>query len=57
MTRKTAKPGPISRRRLLVTAGAGAALAVSPFRVNLLRAEEANIKIGFPVPLTGPYGT
>jgi branched-chain amino acid transport system substrate-binding protein len=57
MTRTTAKPGPISRRRLLATAGAGAALAASPFRVNLLRAEEANIKIGFPVPLTGPYGT
>jgi branched-chain amino acid transport system substrate-binding protein len=57
MTRKTAKPRPVSRRRLLVTAGAGAALAASPFQVNLLRAEEANIKIGFPVPLTGPYGT
>src|SRR5882762_3505177 len=56
MTRKIARPGPISRRRLLVTAGAGAALAASPFRINLLRAEEANIKIGFPVPLTGPYG-
>ena len=24
---------------------------------QLLRAQEANIKIGFPVPLTGPYGT
>jgi branched-chain amino acid transport system substrate-binding protein len=57
MIRKIAKPGPISRRRLLATAGTGAALAASPFRINLLRAEEANIKIGFPVPLTGPYGT
>jgi branched-chain amino acid transport system substrate-binding protein len=56
MTKKIAKPGPISRRRLLATVGAGAALAASPFRINLLRAEEANIKIGFPVPLTGPYG-
>jgi branched-chain amino acid transport system substrate-binding protein len=56
MIRKIAKPGPISRRRLLATAGAGAALAASPFRINLLRAEEANIKIGFPIPLTGPYG-
>jgi branched-chain amino acid transport system substrate-binding protein len=46
----------ISRRRLLATAGAGAALAASPFRINLLRAQEATIKIGFPVPLTGPYG-
>jgi branched-chain amino acid transport system substrate-binding protein len=57
MTRKTTKSGSISRRRLLRTASAGAALAVSPFRINLLQAQEANIKIGFPVPLTGPYGT
>src|SRR5260370_8688295 len=57
MTRKTAKSGLISRRRLLVTTGAGAALAASPFRINLLQAQEATIKIGFPVPLTGPYGT
>jgi len=57
MTRKTTKSGSISRRRLLTTASAGAAVAVSPFRINLLRAQEANIKIGFPVPLTGPYGT
>jgi branched-chain amino acid transport system substrate-binding protein len=56
MTRKITRPGSISRRRLLTTASAGAALAVSPFRINLLQAQEANIKIGFPVPLTGPYG-
>jgi branched-chain amino acid transport system substrate-binding protein len=54
MTRKTR--GSMSRRRLLTTVGAGAALAVSPFRINLLRAQEATIRIGFPVPLTGPYG-
>ncbi len=47
----------ISRRRLLATASAGVAIAASPFRINLVRAEEVNIKIGFPVPLTGPYGT
>src|ERR1700678_2013194 len=57
MTKKTAKAGSISRRRLLTTVGAGAALAASPFRINLLQAQEASIKIGFPVPLTGPYGT
>src|ERR1700731_5306443 len=57
MTKKAAKSAPITRRRLLTTVSAGAALAVSPFRINLLQAEEANIKIGFPVPLTGPYGT
>jgi branched-chain amino acid transport system substrate-binding protein len=57
MTRKTVKSRSISRRRLLTTVGAGAALAASPFRVNLVQAQEENIKIGFPVPLTGPYGT
>ncbi|MCP3413773.1 ABC transporter substrate-binding protein [Bradyrhizobium brasilense] len=56
MTKKVTKAGSISRRRLLTTASAGAVLAVSPFRINLLRAQEAPIKIGFPVPLTGPYG-
>ena len=56
MTRKTTKSGSISRRRLLTTVSAGAALAASPFRINLLQAQEATIKIGFPVPLTGPYG-
>jgi branched-chain amino acid transport system substrate-binding protein len=56
MTRKTTKSGSISRRRLLTTASAGAALAASPFRIHLLQAQEATIKIGFPVPLTGPYG-
>ena len=54
MTRKTRL---ISRRRLLATASAGAALAASPFRINLAQAQEATIKVGFPVPLTGPYGT
>src|SRR6202034_1553144 len=56
MTRRITTSGSISRRRLLAAAGAGAALAASPFRINLLQAQEANIKIGFPVPLTGPYG-
>jgi len=46
----------ISRRRLLTTVGAGAVLAASPFRINILHAEEPTIKVGFPVPLTGPYG-
>jgi len=31
-------------------------MAASPFRINILRAEEPTIKVGFPVPLTGPYG-
>jgi branched-chain amino acid transport system substrate-binding protein len=57
MAEKGFKTGSISRRRLLTTVGASAALAASPFRVNLLQAQEAPIRIGFPVPLTGPYGT
>src|ERR1700716_1947829 len=57
MNKKIIKSGSISRRRLLTAASAGAALAVSPFRINLLQAQEATIKIGFPVPLTGPYET
>src|ERR1700760_231543 len=57
MTKRITPTGSLSRRRLLTTVSAGAALAVSPFRINLLQAQEANIKIGFPVPLTGPYGT
>src|ERR1700730_7876859 len=55
--KKITKSGSISRRRLLTMVGAGAALAASPFRINLLQAQEATIKIGFPVPLTRPYGT
>lgn len=57
MTKRTRGSHSISRRRLLTTASAGAVLAASPFRINLLQAQEATIKIGFPVPLTGPYGT
>jgi branched-chain amino acid transport system substrate-binding protein len=56
MTKSVTKAGWVSRRRLLTTASAGAVLAASPFRINLLQAQEAPIKIGFPVPLTGPYG-
>ncbi|MEJ8836964.1 ABC transporter substrate-binding protein [Ramlibacter sp. AN1133] len=44
-----------SRRRLLQAGAAGAALAASPFAANLVRAQGAPIKVGFLVPLTGPY--
>ena len=57
MTKRTTGFRSLSRRRLLATAGTGAVLAASPFRINLLQAQEATIKVGFPVPLTGPYGT
>lgn len=49
-------PSPeLSRRRLLQAGAAGATLAASPFAVNIVRAQGANIKIGFLTPLTGPY--
>ena len=47
----------ITRRRLIGTSAGGLALAASPFRVNRLFAQEGPIKIGFPVPLSGPYST
>ncbi len=56
MTKTTKGSSLITRRNLLTTASAGAVLAASPFRINLLQAQEATIKVGFPVPLTGPYG-
>jgi branched-chain amino acid transport system substrate-binding protein len=53
MSKKDSKSGSISRRQLLVTASAGAALAASPLSVNLLQAEGAPIKIGMSMPQTG----
>ncbi len=57
MAKKTTGFNSISRRHLLTAASAGAILSASPFRINLLQAQESTIKVGFPVPLTGPYGT
>ena len=45
----------LSRRKLLATAGAAAAM--SSFKINVARSQETPIKIGFPVPISGPYGT
>jgi branched-chain amino acid transport system substrate-binding protein len=42
-----------SRRKLI--AAASAAIA-APFAVHVARAQQPTIKVGFPVPLTGPYG-
>ena len=44
-----------SGRRSLIVGGAAAAVAPSLF--NVAQAQGANIKIGFPVPLTGPYSS
>ena len=46
-----------TRRRAIGAAAAGAALAASPFSITILRAQESPIRIGFPTPLTGPFGT
>ena len=43
---------PISRRGAMLGFGAGASLAAMPW---IARAESETIRIGFPVPLTGPY--
>ncbi len=51
MSKKVSKPGSISRRRLL--ASAGAAIAASPLGANLLQAQAAPIKIGMSMPQTG----
>ena len=50
-------PNPLhtSRRRLLQAGAAGTALAGAPFAINIVRAQGAPIKIGFPTPLTGAF--
>ena len=53
MSKRVSKSGLISRRRLLATASAGAALAASPLGINLLQAQQAPIKIGMSMPQTG----
>ena len=46
-----------SRRSVLKTTAAGvAAAAVSPFMFNIARGASDPVRIGLPVPLTGPYG-
>lgn len=53
MSKKVFRSGLISRRGLLATASAGAALAASPFGSRPSRAEPAPIKIGMSMPQTG----
>jgi branched-chain amino acid transport system substrate-binding protein len=48
-------PLPTSRRRLLQAGAAGTVLAGAPFAINIVRAQGAPIKIGFPTPLTGAF--
>ena len=52
------KAMPTSRRTILKTLGGAAAVAAAgPSLFTIARAQAATIKIGFPVPLTGPFGT
>ncbi|HEY0850133.1 MAG TPA: amino acid ABC transporter substrate-binding protein [Bradyrhizobium sp.] len=53
MSKKVSKSESISRRRLLATASAGAALAASPLGINLLHAQQPPIRIGMSMPQTG----
>jgi branched-chain amino acid transport system substrate-binding protein len=53
MSKRVPEFGSISRRRLLATASAGAALAASPLGINLLQAQQPPIKIGMSMPQTG----
>lgn len=43
------------RRTLLQIGAAGMAMGTAPFLLNTAGAQAEKIKIGFPVPLTGPY--
>lgn len=46
----------LDRRTVLKTAAAGAAMAAAgPLRFTIARAQSETIRIGFPVPLTGPF--
>lgn len=45
-----------SRRRLLQGAAAVGAIVAAPSVFSIARAQSETIKIGFPVPLTGPFG-
>ncbi|MBR0786735.1 amino acid ABC transporter substrate-binding protein [Bradyrhizobium iriomotense] len=51
MSKKVSKPGSISRRRLLATAGA--ALAATPLGVKLVQGQQTPIRIGMSMPQTG----
>ncbi len=46
----------LSRRKLVIAgAGIAAATAAGPFAINIAQAQQAPIRIGFPVPLTGAF--
>lgn len=54
---KGSKANSTRRKLILAAGGAAATAATSPFWINIARAQAGPVKIGFPVPLTGPFGT
>ena len=54
-TKPSTRPPEPTRRRLLQVGAAGAAVVASPFTLDLVLAQGTPIKIGFLVPLSGPY--
>ncbi|HYH17101.1 MAG TPA: ABC transporter substrate-binding protein [Azospirillum sp.] len=54
MTTATA-PFPISRRGLLAGSAAGFAMMTAPGLIRPAHAQAETIRVGFPVPLTGPF--
>ena len=60
MSECSKKPAANGTRRKLILAAGGAAVtaATSPFSVNIVHAQDKSpIKVGFPTPLTGAFGT
>ena len=59
MNDRNRKPvGSNTRRKIILGAGGAAAAGASPFWFNIAHAQnKAPIKVGFPTPLTGPFGT
>jgi len=53
----SAAPRPITRRRMLILGGGGMALGALSGQVRPARAQAEAIRVGFPVPLTGPYAS
>lgn len=47
----------VNKQRRTILVGATAAAATTPFWFNIAHAQEGPIKIGLPVPLTGPFSS
>ena len=54
---KESKANSTRRKLVLGAAGATVAAATPSIWINIARAQAGPVKVGFPVPLTGPFGT